>query len=144
MPHLLPLIQGFILDRVLHSNALLSRRSKAGLVLMGLSALCVFVALIFLIIALHNYLETRYTADMAALITAGFVAGLAAIFALLGFSALNQRHSRLETVKQELTDNLAALFEAVGEELDDPVRNHPKTALAAAALAGFFVANKLL
>lgn len=144
MPHLPPLIQGFILDRILNSNALLSRRSKAGLVLMGLSALCVFVAVIFLIVALHNWLGANYTPDMAALITAAFVALMAAIFGLLGYASINRRHSRLEAMKSELTDNLAALLEAVGEELDDPVRNHPKTSLAVAALAGFLVADRML
>lgn len=141
---LLPIIEGLLLNQVMNSGMLVSRRSKAGGALLVLSGLFFLVALIFGVIAAYQWLLAHYPADMAALLAGTFVLAVSASLAAIGLTILNRRQSRFKEMKEELTHHVSAVYDAVAEELDDPIRNHPKTTIALAALAGYILADRIL
>lgn len=144
LTRLLPLVEGFLLDRMLHSGMFVSRRSKAGIVLLIMAGLLSLVALLFVIVAGYQWALAHFTADKAALLTALFILAVAAALTAGALHLLHRRQSRFKEMKQELTQQLTSLYDAVAEEMDDPVRNHPKTTVALATLAGFLLANRVL
>lgn len=113
------------------------RRSKANWAFTAFSALLCGAGVILLIVAVERFLETIYRADMAAAITAIilFAAALAVLLASRCLASCKTRQTGTgggigETDIKEILDILY-------KELEEPVRENPKTAVILAALAGY-------
>jgi hypothetical protein len=144
MPKLLAIAETLLLDRVLSQGWPVSNKSKAGFALILLSALLGAVATGLLIVALHAWLGTQFTPDLAALITAGVVFALSIIAALTAAGIMHKRTLHMQSMKNDLKGNLQTILASFDDELGDHVRENPAMALALATVAGFILADRVL
>jgi hypothetical protein len=136
MAYLIPLIQQMLISIMTGSRSS-PRFVLAEVVLIAISVVLTCTGLIFGLHAENLWLETKYTPEIAALAT-----GVTAIaFALVSFG---MGKSMGEAKKRDYVDTtpdigntIKQVIEAIGEELEDPIRDNPKTAVALASLAGF-------
>lgn len=133
-----------VLDQILTRGFPVSQKSKATLGLQALAGLLIIVALGFLIAALHAWLITAYTPDIASLITAGAVFALALVAALAAYVIAHQRQARMAVFKHDMKNNIQTVIDAFDSELGEHVRANPATAVALAGLAGFILADRVL
>ena len=62
----------------------------------------------------------------------------------MGYTYNVIRKSKIEAVADEMKEKMIHALEAVSEEMEDPIRNYPKSSLALATLAGYLVGNRVL
>jgi hypothetical protein len=124
-----------IVTAILDEKLFLPRRSGAERAFFALSALLAGIGAVFMALALDKYLEEVYSPGTAALLcgAAGLVLSLAA--ALLA-------RRRAPPARAASEDDIRVLVEALASDLEQPVRENPKTAMAIAAAAGFFAATR--
>lgn len=106
-----------------------------GLALIGLG---------FLMVAAYDWLKLAYDLQTARLYMGALSLGLAL---LVGASAMALHVYKLKKVRDYyhvVRDNVHAALTLVSDELEDPIRENPKTAVMMAGLAGYIAAEKLL
>lgn len=113
--------------------------------LRALALLCVVVTVLFLALALDRHLSLSRPGDAAAL-------AVAAAFALAGLLAAaaprifcrcgGDDAPAVSDAAEELRASLRAIIGDALHEIEGPVRENPKSAMALAALAGFLAAEK--
>jgi hypothetical protein len=128
--------------RRLAERPMVSTKRKVKWGLSAFSAFLGVIAVFFLALSLYKYLEKTYTSDIAALGAAGAVLLLAMLSYLVAWIA-GRKKKQLQTVsaQNDMKNDIRVLIHDVCRELDEPVRENPKTTLLIAALAGFFIAN---
>lgn len=146
MSPLIPLLEAFLFEKAISSTMLVSNKSKAGMAMFGVAAVCVLGALILTIIGVYQFLNVHYAPDVAALAAAGLVFLIAAIFGIVGATMLHKKQSRLKSMQQDITDTAMNWFEDLADELHLPeaVRRHPKTTLLVSSVVGYMIAKKLI
>jgi hypothetical protein len=98
--------------------------------------------LVFLAVALDRRLELHTSPDVAAL-AAALLLFLCAAAAWATARVLGRaRATHLTAARRELGANVRMLIDDVCAELEDPVRDNPKTAVLIASLAGFLTAPR--
>jgi hypothetical protein len=120
------------------------KTDRVNQMLFGAAALLGVVAVIYLIFALSYWLRTQYTPDVAALATGGIALAIALLVAAIGYTYNVIRNSKIEAVTDEMKEKMLHALETVSEEMEDPVRNYPKSSIALATLAGYLVGNRVL
>jgi hypothetical protein len=142
MSRIAAVIEELVLATVMNGKVLLPP-PKTGIYwqLMGIALLLAGVAFFLLVLALERFFENLYPPDIAALATAGVVIGLAGVVAIAAYFIRRQQMAVAETRKRQMGNNIQTLVSDIFTELDEPVRENPKTAMAVAALAGF-LANR--
>ena len=118
------------------------RKNKFGLGLMALSALLFCAGVIFAMMSGYGWLLTQFTQPLAALISAGFILGLALLSSLTGFLLIKKQPAPAMQ-QDEMLQIIDAVTELLGEELTDPIKENPKTAILLASVAGFAAADHL-
>lgn len=125
-----------------------SRKSTAGYGLYVVSGLLGFVALGFLIAAFYAWALAVYAPDIAALMTAGVVSGLALAAAITAYVVNHkrqiQRQIRQESMKDDILTHVKAVIATVDDEFGDQIRENPTMAVLLASVAGFIAADKIL
>lgn len=142
MPSIVTAVEELLIAAMIGEKLLPSRKSKMDWALTALSVLLGGIGVFLAVLGLNRFLEGRYTPDIAALIAAAVVLTAAL---LAGVAAHRFRHRKalhLGSVKDELGKNIHTLIEQICSELDEPVRENPKTAVMLAALAGFIAARQ--
>lgn len=134
-------VEELLLATVISEKILMPRKSKADWALIGLSALLGSMGVFLAALGLDRFLEERYPPDLAAMITAGLLFAAAFVSAAVAYFLRRQRALKLAEERNEFGKNILSLLDEVCSELNEPVRESPKTAVMLAALAGFFVAR---
>jgi hypothetical protein len=132
-----------LIDNVLKGNSASDGRDKFG---WGFATLSIFLFCLgsgFLIYAAYLWLQSNYSPEMASLLTGTVSLLLAAIFVTAASIAQSYRRFRLKKMRQEIGATLHAALEMLEDELSDPVRNNPKTAVLMASVAGFLTGEAL-
>lgn len=129
------------MDAVVSGRAMMPHMNKAEWLLLGISAFFGAAGIFFLALSLNRYLERIYTPDKAALASAGVVFAGSFLAVLLRTILKSRKESKLEESRKEIRDNIHVLVRDVYSELEDPIRENPKTAVAVAAIAGFLAVN---
>ncbi len=142
MSRLLPIAEQLLMMGALGAQAP-RRQDKTQLFIYGFAGILALVAVIFMIFAMSYWLKQQFTPDVAALATAGIVLALALLVAACGYTYSVVRKNKINAVGDELKDKIMAVVNAVSEEMEDPIRDHPKSSVALATLAGYFVGNRL-
>jgi hypothetical protein len=112
----------------------------------GMYAVAGFITalgVIFSFVAAYLWLLTVYSPPLAAMATAGLAFLLAGV--LVGLSLALRTMRRAKRRKAQV-DNMAMMNSAmamIAEELEEPVKAYPKTAIALATLAGIVAGDKL-
>lgn len=142
MSPLLPIIEQALVSGLLSRQPTLVRKNKFGLGLAVLSGLFFVAACFFVVLSFYGWLLTLYAQPVAALIVSGVVLGLSLLSALCGYALLKKRKAN-HVSDNEMTQLVSEVAEIIGEELAEPIQQHPKTAMALAGLAGFVAADHL-
>lgn len=101
------------------------------------------VALICMAAAFSYWLRQQYPPDVAALVAGLGILALALLVAAAGYAYSVIRKNKIEAVGDEIKDKVLKVLESVADEMEDPIRDHPKSSVAIATLAGYLVGNRL-
>jgi ElaB/YqjD/DUF883 family membrane-anchored ribosome-binding protein len=71
------------------------------------------------------------------------ILALALLVAAAGYAYSVIRKNKIEAVGDEIKDKVLKVLESVADEMEDPIRDHPKSSVAIATLAGYLVGNRL-
>ncbi len=135
------MIEDLLLNAIVGEKALPPPRSRWDWGLTALSVLLAGVAVALCVIGLVRFFEARYSPDAAALLSAAVIFA-ASLLALAAANICKKRKARrINAAQNDTSKNVQALVEGIAAELDGPVRENPKTAVAIAALAGFLAAK---
>ena len=143
MRFLMPFIEQFVIDAIMGMKPVASPKNKLGLGLMALSGFLFLLALSFLSVFGYIQLQTIYPAAQAALLMAAGVFILFLCTALSGYLIFKKKSKHTNVRRQHLTDMIYQFGELIGDEIDTPIRDNPKTAVLLASLAGFVAGEKL-
>jgi len=144
MSSLLATAEGLLIDRILCNDAPFTGKSKTGLGLFALAGVLLTIALGFFIYAAYLWLVSNYPPEIAAAAAGGLTLGVAALCALGAYGFLQYKRSRLKKLKNEIADTMQNALEFADEELAQPVKDNPKTAVLIASLAGFIAGEKFI
>lgn len=141
MSDIASVVEELVIASLFSEKAAVPRKSMADWALMAMSALLAGAGILFLILSLNRYLEEIYTPKISAFAMAGCLF-LMAFIPVLGMRYLRARRvAPVRSARHPLADNLRLLIEAVCVELEEPVKDNPKAAVALAAFAGFLATN---
>jgi hypothetical protein len=140
-----PLIKEMVINGLLVAKMRTQPETKAGLVLYGLAGFLALTGIPFLAYAFYLWIITQdYVPYEAALYTTLALFMLAIVCGLIGH-LLKSRLKRRRAVhhQDDMAGMIQTLLGAMEEELEGPMRDYPKTTLAAAAIAGMFAGKYL-
>jgi len=138
-----PVIKQLMLDGILNGPGI-PRISVAGLLFLWFAAVLTVLGAGFLFYAEYAFVTTSYTPEIAALAVTltAWAAGL--LSAIVGISIVNNnrnRRSHHAGPAPDIAKTVTALIDSIAEELEDPIRDNPKTAVMIASLAGFLAGD---
>ncbi|HRC26924.1 MAG TPA: hypothetical protein PKX87_05785 [Alphaproteobacteria bacterium] len=133
-----------VVDRLLKGYLPLTGRSKVVEALIGVTAALLVLGLGFMIYAAHLWVSRTYTPEMAALVTGGLLLALAALCVAGMYLLVQYTRRRVIRVKDDITQSLTEIMGIAGDELAEPVRDNPKTAVLIASIAGFLAGERFL
>lgn len=134
-------IEQVVLATVINGKILSPAKSRVDWALVALSCLLAGAGVFFLVLSLHRYLESVYPPAQAALATGLSAMAFAVLAGIVAWYLHQQKQATRGIARVELGKNIKDLIESLTGELDDPVRENPKTAVAIAALTGFFAGS---
>ncbi|GEM_PF-2591752 len=134
-------ILGLILDQAMNNG---KGFSKAPLALILASVMAGFIGFAFFAVALFAWLLEDFTLPAAAALAACAVMALS----LLGFgAAIHMQRRKARERDNQHTNLVRTVVDIAGDiesELEEPVRDNPKTAMLLAALSGFMLTENSL
>lgn len=98
----------------------------------------------FLIVAGYEWLSVNYD-EQTARVGAGLLSlVLALVIATCAYAVHVYKLRKMQAYYHVVKNNLESAIHAVTDELEEPIRENPKTAVLMAGVAGFVAAEKLL
>lgn len=139
MASIMPLVQQMLMMRMAGGGGHSSPSSLAGGVAMtAVSVAMTVMGLAFALYAGNLWLMTFLPPEIAAISTAGVAFVLALVSAMIGKAVATRKKRHVPaTAPSDVTHIISNIINALGDELDDPIRENPKTAIMLASLAGF-------
>lgn len=144
MNNLLAIAEQMLVSRLMSSDPPFGRNSKAILALFCLAGLFFVFGLGMIIYAAHIWAATVYAPEVAAALTGAWILGLAILCALIALAVVKHKERKTREMQAEMVQSMHVALELVHDEIEEPVRENPKTSLAVAALAGYAAAHKML
>ena len=138
-----PLIMQLLAEGLLHRPARISAAGKAGLGFFILAGVLAVGGVVFMMISLHAWLLLSFTAELAALLTGASALLAAVLSGLCGLIAFRKWKERGTSRADDITRMIQSVLTMAGDQLQDPIRENPGTAMLVASLAGFFAGHKL-
>ncbi len=145
LAYLMPVIKQLLIEGVMSSRSpILPKVNATGISLIGLSGVLAVIGIAFLMISEYFRLKAVYMPDAAALITAGTAVFMSIFCGLIGMAVMKREKDRhiAHTPPQDIAKTISALVDSLGEELEQPIRENPKTAVMLASLAGFVAGDR--
>ncbi len=143
MSPLLPLAEKALMSGLLTRKATLMGISKLGLGLAALSGFFMLIALIYGSLAAYGLLLEYYAVPIAALIVAGSIFSLGLISGLSGFVLLKRKRKAALWQEGEIMALMDQFADFLGDDLVEPIKENPKTAVFLASVAGFLAGDHL-
>ncbi len=142
----MPLMKQLVLEGLMSAPVpRLPRISFSGIAFMLGGAVLGLMTLAILFVAEYLYLVTLYSAPMAALGVACTAMALTLLSLGTGMILMaGKRHKGRHapaSPQPDIAKTVSALIDSITEELEDPIRENPKTAVAIASLAGFIAGD---
>lgn len=135
MDSLVPLVQKIVVSRMTEGGSS-PHFVTTSTICMAASVMLVSTGLIFGLYAEYIWLQTFFVPEAAALVVSGSACVLALMFSIIGKVA-GQKNRVSEGYPADITKIMKQIIESLSEELEDSVRENPKTALMLAGLSGF-------
>lgn len=143
MSRLLPIAEQLLMMGALSSRAAPRPQDRLYQTIYAVSGVLAVIALICLAAAFSYWLRQQYTPDVAALVAGLGMLALALLVAAVGYAVSVIRKNKIEAVTDEIKNKVLHALESVADEMEDPIRDHPKSSVAIATLAGYLVGNRL-
>lgn len=119
------------------------KKNQFGLGLTALSLFLVFAGFGFLMAAGYGYLHEQFDMKVASFYMAAILLGCALATTLTASVLFYYHRKRARFYRHTVAENIRQAIASVGEELEAPIRENPKTAALIAGLAGYATAQKL-
>lgn len=133
-----------VVDGIVNVATRKSRTIPASLGFYALAGGIGIIGVVFLSIAIYGVLLDSFTMPVAATITGVGILVLSGLLVLIGKKAAGELDKRsLRQEAQQVDVVISQLMDAVIGEIEDPVRENPKMALALAGLAGLMVGGRI-
>lgn len=142
MPGALQHIEKTMIDKLFSAAVPLSGLEKTGQVLCVLSVSFLVAGLLFLMYGAHIWLSIHYSEDITAIITGIISLTFSAAIASVLFAVIYYHKIRARVVRKKIADKIKSSLSILEDELGDPVRENPKTALIIASFLGFLVEDR--
>lgn len=146
MEQLLPVIKNAmvngLVDQAVHRD---NRKSLAGLALAVLAGLVFFLAVVFAALGGYHFLIVLYSPPIAYMIIGAVLLVLCGAILFWAQHILKKESRKVSAhSREELTQLVTVIIDGFSHDLAEPVRHNPKTAMAAAAIAGYLAGGKML
>ena len=137
MASIMPLVQQLVISRMAGGHS--TQRLVTGGITSAISLFLFCIGMVFAFYAENLWLRAFMSADLAALSTAISAFVFSAIFAMVVKAMANRRSYRNAVAPdpEKVTKIFSELMESFSDDLGDPIRENPKTAIMLASLAGF-------
>lgn len=138
-----PIIKQLMLDGILSSPGV-SRISISGVIFLWFAAVLIVLGAGFFLYAEYIFTAMTFTPQMAAVIVALTAWAIGLVSAAIGVSIISNnrvRRSQHAGSAPDIAKTVTALIDSIAEELEDPIRDNPKTAVMIASLAGFLAGD---
>ena len=144
--YLAPVLKQLLIDGVMNSRlSPFPKFNATGLTFMGIAAVLAVAAVIFAVMTEYLWLRAFYAPYLAALVTACTAVLLSLVAAWIG-SMTMKRDKRRDAIARgpspDIAKTLSSLIDSFEEELEQPIRENPKTAIMLASLAGFMAGDR--
>ncbi len=146
----IPLMKQLVLEGLMSAPVpRLPRINLTGIALVLCGVVLGVMSVVTLFIAEYLYLATLYSAPLAALGVACTALALSLLACAGGMMVMSsKRNRRARHIPQaasqpDIAKTVSALIDSIAEELEDPIRENPKTAVAIAGLAGFLAGDQV-
>ncbi len=133
-----------VVDGIANAATRKTRNTSAGYGLYALAGGIGIIGVVFLSIAIYGVLLNSFTMPVAASITGFGILILSGLLVLVGKNITGKMDSkRLREEAQQVDVLVSQVIDGLMEEIEDPVRENPKMAMALAGLAGLMVGGRL-
>lgn len=119
------------------------RLGSAPSILVVLSACLGLVAALFLLAGGYIWLEHLYGTQLAVLIVGSAAASLSFLMLVASWTIIRIRRKRIAAYQGNIMKTVESAIESLMSEIEEPVRNNPKSAVALAAMAGYMAGGKM-
>lgn len=142
-----PVLKQFMLDGIMNNSAMprLPRINPLGIFFLWFAAMLTLMGVGFVLFAEYAYLIATYSAEVAALGVACSAMAISLLSAATGMILMGKRSARRMPASTgmppDIAKTLTGLIDSLAEELEDPIRENPKTAIMIASLAGFLAGD---
>ena len=143
MPDITPVIKTIVAGLLAGGRPQMTSASKMEWALLAFIVLCVSVDVFLLAFALYQYLTSLFPAPAAALICAAAFLAAALLAVLLRKLITSEKTRGPTSAEDELKEKIHILIAGLFNELEEPIRENPKTSMAVAALAGLLTARRI-
>lgn len=131
--------------RLAVENFVLSKtENKAGLGLLALSGLFLFLALGFMLFGAHLYFVTAYGTDMAFIYTGSIFLALCLVFLLMAGGLAYYRYKKINSLKNEIIALTEGAIQGAEQGIQESVDEKPFEIVAVIATMGYFLGKRYL
>lgn len=138
----LKLAEQFLISRVISGDFPVTNKTKARMGLGALSGLLIFLGLIFLATAYYIWLMDEFTPEIAMTILGLSLTFLGAMSALFAQMLMKHKNKRRKQFERQIEQALIETLGLINSEVEKPIRDNPKTAIALAALIGGIIGQR--
>lgn len=136
-------IEQMVLQKIINSG-IAGTPSKARLSPWTLAALLLFIGACFLIAGAFLWMLNNYSPEFATAVTGLLIMFFGILIALGAWCLHEYKKSRIKHYKDEVTGVLGSIMSTIADELEEPIRENPKTAVALSLLAGALISKNVL
>lgn len=119
------------------------KRNPAGAAL-AVALIFSVVGVSFLIAAGYEWLLMQHGLQTARLYTGAICITLALVAAAAAGAFYSYKRAKAETYYLVLRENVQSAIAMLGDEMEEPIRENPKTSILLASLAGYIAAEKII
>ena len=144
MPDISPIIKAVISNMLSNNRSLMTPTDKTIWALLFFMGLCAGAVIFFLALALYQYLSVLYDRpSLASLISAAIFFAAALVAAVVRKLLMDEKPQMSRSIDEEIKDNIHTLMLSLFQELEEPIRDHPKTSVTIATLAGLLAGRRI-
>jgi len=116
---------------------------KAEKAVATISAFLVILGLGFLIYAAHLTFLQNFEPNMAAAYTGLLIIGVSLVAIISLYAIFLYKTRKIRNLKSNVFETVSGSVEELIDELAEPIKNHPKTAMAVASILGLVLADRI-
>jgi H+/Cl- antiporter ClcA len=139
-----PIIKAVVSNMLSNNRSLMTPTDKTVWALLFFIGLCAGTVVFFLALALYQYLSALYDRpSLASLVSAAILFAVALVAAVVRKLLMDEKPQIHRSAEEEIKENIHTLMLSLFQELEEPIRDHPKTSVTIATLAGLLAGRRI-